>query len=153
MRGEERYQASPSGSARSRLPGVRHGEAPSLPHALVHHQLPEEARGAAGRQFRGGGPLPRQLRGLQLQVHVLLKGPDAGVRLRGGQLVGGGLPPRHVGQGGGWGCDAALGTPLGPDAMPFKASAGAELSTACLSPQAEQHLPLFPSLTAPGSPG
>lgn len=71
---------------------MSHREAPPLPDALVHHQLTKEARGASRGQFgrRGAPPAShhaRHLRGLQLQVHVLLEGPDARVHLD-AQLVG-----------------------------------------------------------------
>lgn len=69
-----------------------YSEAPPLSDALVDHQLAEEARGASGGQFGGrGAPFPsphtRDFGRLQLQVHVLLECPDAGVHLN-AQLVG-----------------------------------------------------------------
>lgn len=71
---------------------MSHGEAPPLPNALVDHHLAEEARRASRGQFGGrGAPLaPRHawdFGRLQLQVHVLLERPDAGVHLN-AQLVG-----------------------------------------------------------------
>lgn len=68
------------------------GEAPPLPNALVDHHLAEEARRASRGQFGGRGvPLSPHhawdFGRLQLQVHVLLERPDAGVHLN-AQLVG-----------------------------------------------------------------
>lgn len=68
------------------LPGMSYGEASPLSDALVDHQLAEETWRASRRQFgRCGTPLSTHhtwhLRGLQLQVHVLLECPDAGVHL------------------------------------------------------------------------
>lgn len=71
---------------------MSYGEAAPLPNALVDHHLAEEARRASWGQFGGRGvPLPPHHAGdfgrLQLQVHVLLERPDAGVHLN-AQLVG-----------------------------------------------------------------
>lgn len=75
------------------LPGMSHGEAPPLSDVLVYHQSAEESRGAPGGEFgRGGSSLsshhPWYLGRLQLQVHVLLERPYAGVHVH-AQLVGG----------------------------------------------------------------
>lgn len=67
------------------------GESTPVAAALVDHELAEEARGAAGRYFGGGDALVAgtQSRRLQLQMHVLLKGTNAGVQFRSTQLIGG----------------------------------------------------------------
>lgn len=66
------------------------GESAPVADALVNHELAEEAWGAAGRYFGGGDALVActQSRRLQLQMHVLLKGTNAGVQLRSTQLIG-----------------------------------------------------------------
>lgn len=79
-------------SPRQALPGMSYGEASPLSDALVDHQLAEEARRASRWQFGRRGTPPSShhtwhLRGLQLQVHVLLECPDAGVHLN-TELIG-----------------------------------------------------------------
>ena len=94
------------------LPSVGYSEASPLSDALVDHHLAKKAWGASWGQFGGrGAPLPSHhtwhFGRLQLQVHVLLERPDAGVHLD-AQLVG-----RHLrGQ-------ARLSFPLFQNSGPF----------------------------------